>query len=65
MSLLQALICEPGKARATMCLAAGEPSDLGRVKDSAWTNERRESGGVGEEPMVSLNAWEPVTLCQC
>lgn len=47
-----------------MCLAAGEPSDLGRVKDSAWANERVE-GGVGEEPMVSLNAWEPVTLCQC
>lgn len=42
-----------------MCLAAGEPSDLGRVKDSAWANERMGRG------MVSLNAWEPVTLCQC
>lgn len=35
MRLLQALICEPSKAGATKCLTAGEPSDLGRVKDSA------------------------------
>lgn len=57
-----------------MCLAAGEPSDPGRVKVLARANERMRAGvggnaaggvvGVREELMVSLNAWEPVTLCQ-
>lgn len=47
MRLLQALICEPSKAGATMCLTAGEPSDLARVTDSAWANEWMEEGVRG------------------
>lgn len=35
----------PVRPEQPMCLAAGEPSDLGRVKDSAWANERVEGGG--------------------
>lgn len=46
-----------------MYLATGEPSDPGRVKDLPLTNEE-DGVGVGVE-MVSLNAWEHVTLCQC
>lgn len=35
----------PVRPGQPMCLTAGEPSDLGRVKDSTWANERMECSG--------------------
>lgn len=51
----------PVRPEQPMCLAAGEPSDLGRVKDSAWANERVE-GGWGRSWWCH---WMPGNLSLC
>ena len=58
-------IREPGTAGADPCalLLVSPLIRAGSNTASQW--EDGGEGGAREEPMVSLNAWEPVTLCQC